>query len=115
MYPKCFPYWIIEDEKIQNIKVKEITYSSRGFLLPCCWCDKTYETDDLTKFNLFDESLRLANNQSVDEILSSSIWQDFFNNLYKNDTEKLPNICKKKCATLPTWGSDELQRLSSQS
>ncbi len=112
MFPKCFPYWVIEDKQVQNKKIKEITYSSRGFLLPCCWCDKTNEKDNLTNFGLFDNTLKLSNVASVNDVLNSPIWRGFFNHLEAADISKLPNICKQKCAALPTWGKDELQRLS---
>ena len=45
MFPNCFPYWIIDNKKIENTKwrpygpapgVQDMVYSSRGFLLPCC-------------------------------------------------------------------------------
>ena len=105
MFPKCFPYWIIDDVTVKNTKIKEITYSSRGYLLPCCWCDKTNEYENLKKTRIFDESLKLSNVKSVEEVLNSEIWKTFFKNLEQNnDLENIPNICKIKCSELPSWG-----------
>lgn len=106
MFPKCFPYWIINGKEIKNKKIKEITYSSKGYLLPCCWCDKSYEEANISQYGLFDDSLKLTNNQNVEEVIYSDIWKSFFNMLEK-DGEK-PNICKIKCSKLPTWGENEV-------
>jgi hypothetical protein len=54
MFPKCFPYWNIDNKIVKNTKIKEITYSSRGFLLPCCWCDKAIDEKQLSQYGLWD-------------------------------------------------------------
>ena len=123
MFPKCFPYWKIYDKKlfndfgepvnyISNVKgPKEITYSSRGFLLPCCWCDKAIHEEQLSQYGLFNEELKLENNDSVEDVLTSDIWRSFFKMLEDSDSIK-PDTCIEKCSKLPTWGEDELRRLS---
>lgn len=103
IYPKCFPDWEVDNKPIINYKIKEITYSSRGFLLPCCWCDKTREYEELKKIGLFHESLKLSNVKDVEEVLHSEIWKTFFKNLEQNDLQNIPTVCKTRCSELPSW------------
>lgn len=111
MHPKCFTHWTVDGKTIPNTKLKELTYSSTGFLLPCCWCDKTTEKQNLEKYGLFDESIRLSNVGRVEEVLNSEIWKKFFVILETGDQSKVPRICINKCSKLPTWGEDELRKL----
>lgn len=85
------------------IKVKEgasetmgIAYASSGYLLPCCWLDsKTFE-HELKAKGLLNENLKLANNSSVEDIISSDEWTNFIKELYTNPDNALTK-CKIKC------------------
>lgn len=73
-----------------------IAYTADGYLLPCCWCDSLYARSDIEKLNLFDEKLKLQNAKSIEEILYSDTWKNFFNIITSN-INNAPICCKKKC------------------
>jgi len=102
MYPRCHPYWVDGNKKIENRKIKGVAYVSTGHLLPCCWCDG----DDIEvisqyfKFGLFDEDLKVENNDSLINILLSPEWIDFHKSLLE-DPDNAPRPCKKHCSKMP--------------
>jgi len=70
-------------------------FSITGFLLPCCWIDHPdiigeYESLTQDKFNL-------SNVNSIDSIIESDEWQDFFDILI-NRPEEAPQTCKNYCS-----------------
>ena len=103
MYPKCHPYWVIGDKKIKNTDVRGIAYVSTGHLLPCCWCD--FERADVVnqyaEFGLFNEDLKVENNESTLDILMSPEWRSFHKMLLE-EPEKAPLPCKKYCSFVQT-------------
>ena len=103
MYPKCHPYWVIDDKKIKNTDVSGIAYVSTGHLLPCCWCD--FERADVVnqyaEYGLFNEDLKVENNESTLDILMSPEWKSFHKMLLE-EPEKAPLPCKKYCSFVQT-------------
>lgn len=75
---------------------KEFGHSAKGFLLPCCWCDKITTEDDPLLHNLYNENLHLDNNTNIDEILFSDEWHEFLDAI--KDYKTAPNVCKKYCS-----------------
>lgn len=88
--PKC----IILKEGAEELQ--GIAYTSNGYLLPCCWLDsKTYESELKAK-GLLNEHLKLSNNNSVEDIISSEEWVKFIAELHSNPNNALTK-CKEKC------------------
>ena len=107
-------------------KGKDVGYSSLGWLMPCCWVDPRnmidlaetrtdsdedgrhegleLATKDLKKCklyaNMFKEELKLSNVESVEEIVLSTEWHEFFEALL-HDTEKVPERCHSYCGVNP--------------
>jgi hypothetical protein len=69
-----------------------IAYNNRGFLLPCCFADGYQPNNEFSEF--YDETLNLENS-TVEEILTSDVWVDFFYNIMNG--EPLYSTCKKIC------------------
>ena len=69
-----------------------IAYNNRGFLLPCCWADGIQPDNGFLKF--YEESLNLENS-TVEEIITSEVWVDFFYNIM-NEID-VPLTCRKMC------------------
>ena len=88
--PKCI---IIKEGAKETMG---IAYTSNGYLLPCCWLDsKAYEAELKSK-GLLNDNLKLANNNSVEDIISSEEWVKFIDELYSNPDNTLTK-CKLKC------------------
>ena len=68
LYPKCLG------------SVPEYGYTSRGYLLPCCFLD-THDLFDTDAAVLVKEKFEFSKVESVDEILESPEWTEFYNNL----------------------------------
>ena len=77
---------------------KPWSFTSKGFLLPCCWCDKrapkVEKAEGWDKFQSPD--LHIDNVESVEEIISSKVWQEFWRFL-EEEPENAPMTCKKYC------------------
>ena len=76
---------------------KQITLSATGWVLPCCWCDNS--TKDLNQYKalgFLDSDLKLENVNSLDEILTSDRWTNFYSLLDEN-AESAPRVCKSFC------------------
>jgi len=76
---------------------KQITLSATGWVLPCCWCDNS--TEDLNEFKalgFLDSDLKLENANSLNEILTSDCWTNFYSLLDK-DIKSAPKVCKSFC------------------
>ena len=88
VYPKC-------------LDKKEFTYSATGFIFPCCWYDdalmkikiKSLSEDPLLKA-LNQEHLKVENNNTIEDVVYSKEWINFFEELKTNP----PNLCKKRCS-----------------
>ena len=100
MFPKCFPYWIVDGKKILNKAPyrQGVAYSIYGFLLPCCWCDQHDQLPDFKKLGFLDDNLRVDNN-NIEDIVLSDTWKKFRKQL--SDNEDVPWICQYKCKEYP--------------
>jgi hypothetical protein len=73
--------------------------SSDGFVLPCCFCDKygrPIDDHDPIWNGLFDEELKIENNNSINDILYSDQWKRFYGAL-SSGPESSPMICQRTC------------------
>ena len=66
-----------------------------GYILPCCWCDKPRYHKEFE--NLMQEHLKITNVNSVESIIHSKEWQDFYDTLI-NRPEEAPSLCHKFCS-----------------
>jgi len=82
-------------------------YSAQGYLLPCCWCDPRenrtvngkvdLETEEI-KSIFWKEHLKLTNVDSINEILRSKEWRNFYDTLVDDPNNAL-EVCKRYCKT----------------
>lgn len=88
MNPKCVdkksPQW------------KEYGHSAKGFLMPCCWCDRISTENDPLLHDLYKEHLHLDNVETIDEIIFSEEWQKFLDAM--KDYRTAPEVCKYYCS-----------------
>lgn len=70
---------------------RDLSFANTGHILPCCWLNDSYEEPGIKE--LFSERLHIDNN-TVEDIINSKEWIDFFNNLKSN----APAICRKFCS-----------------
>jgi|TARA_B100001094_G_scaffold329155_1_gene391265 hypothetical protein len=66
-----------------------------GYLLPCCWVDHPTRIGQfkiLTK-----DKFKLSNVDSIESIIESEEWQEFFDVLI-NKPEEAPETCKHYCS-----------------
>ena len=99
LYPKCHPYWEIDGNIVQNNQIRALSYTSQGYLLPCCWCDTADQTclKQIQMYGFYEPDLKVSNVNSVEEdILKSPEWYHFHETLRTNPIAA-PDICKKKC------------------
>jgi len=95
--PGCLSFYYDEaGNRGTKIVTQVIAYTADGYLLPCCWCDSVYSKSDITKLGMHDESLKVKNNESIDSILTSSIWQKFIK-IISTDPINSPNCCHDRC------------------
>ena len=85
--PKCHPDY----ENGQS----QFGYSAQGYLLPCCWCDQGAPEFEKLK----TEDLAVANNDSIQDIITSDAWIEFGNSLVASNGENAPEMCWKYCAS----------------
>lgn len=95
LLPKCFPGFPGKGKQ-------QFGYSSKGYLLPCCWCDQNDPAFD----SLLTEDLAVANNSSIEDILASDAWQEFGKSLVQNYGANAPGTCWKYC----TEGKGQVKR-----
>ena len=85
--PKCM------DKKVDQSK--DYGHSAKGFLVPCCWCDRIIEEDDILLHNLYKDHLHLDNVDTIDEIIFSDEWQEFLEAM--KDYKTAPKVCQQYC------------------
>jgi hypothetical protein len=71
-------------------------YSARGYIVPCCWVDGDFAFE-----HFYEESLYIDNNESVEDILNSKTWQEFYHML-ENEPELAPRTCRRQCTQVKT-------------
>ena len=81
-------------------KEQVLGFSSKGFILPCCYYDNEYslkyDAPELVK-----DKLNLCNVNSIEEIFNSEEWQIFLKNL-EDRSENLPYPCHYYCSDTST-------------
>ena len=89
-----------EPQCLSPIEPKGFGTSADGYLLPCCWCDHRGLGKEPHKHSLllalYDEELKLENNDSINDILLSDQWQNFCEAL-KSGPKSAPNNCLFYC------------------
>jgi hypothetical protein len=73
--------------------------TANGYLTPCCFCD-TYGRD-ISNYDplwnaLFDEELKLENNDSINDIILSDQWKRFFMAIAAGPN-MAPKLCQRIC------------------
>lgn len=92
-----------EDKKVFEPKClktkRELAWNNKGRVLPCCWLNTRYRT----KYNepiiktLFNDSLDMDNNDTVEDVINSKEWTEFFN-ILKTPTAEKPKKCLEMCS-----------------
>ena len=72
---------------------KEIAYTATGYLLPCCWCDNPVGWQELQIKRLRQEHLKVKNNDTINDIVESDEWLDFFEELKTNPAKTCQRFC----------------------
>ena len=72
---------------------KEIAYTATGYLLPCCWLDNPVGWVESQIKRLRQEHLKVKNNDTIEDIITSDEWFDFFEELKRNPSR----TCKRFC------------------
>ena len=81
---------------------RSMSYTNEGNIMPCCWTN-TVNYQDNPEFSnealikLTKKKLHIDNNKSVDDILNSDEWKDFWD-LLKNNPQNAPDRCKQMCS-----------------
>ena len=97
------------NQKIQNFQPKcikpntdavgrDIAVSATGFILPCCWLDRPDSEIDEKAATLFNDKLHIDNNESIEDILMSDTWLEFYDML-EHQPNEAPKHCHKKCSS----------------
>lgn len=87
-FPKCL-----------NRKKSQLGHIASGKLTPCCF----YVDDDIDQIpELVQEKFNLDRVSSIEEILYSDEWQDFFRKVESHDVDNLPEVCKHRCGKGPS-------------
>ena len=71
-------------------------YVNTGHILPCCWVDGLFARKEPEIEALFADHLKVENNNSLEDILFSKEWIEFYD-LILNHPEKAPKECYKYC------------------
>lgn len=84
--PKCF-------------NTMPLSFSTHGHFLPCCYLKErdVNKGGALSQFNLTRDELKLKNCNSVDDILLSDEWIEFYNFITSCKWEDAPTPCKNHC------------------
>jgi len=93
--PKCIEKL---EKKSGSLDRKGLGQSATGYLLPCCWKDPAIlsiqEIQDIKE--LFQDHLKIENVDTIEEIIFSDEWINFFKVLI-SDPENAPASCKRYC------------------
>ena len=71
-----------------------MAWSNKGRVLPCCWLNTGYNKPIIK--DLFNDSLHMDNNDTVEDIINSKEWIEFFNIIKRPTTDK-PKQCLAMC------------------
>ena len=92
------PYYYDETGKQEytNDEMRGIAYTADGYLLPCCLCDEIKHRKDFVDLGFYNESLKLSNNGSVDDILHSDNLIKFIDTIMHHP-QNATRCCKINC------------------
>jgi hypothetical protein len=81
--PQCMPFNIEDGVAIPvDKKLKGLAFVQGGHFMPCVWCNQKKYRDVLHKhYGLCDNELKITNNTTVKDILSSKQWKQFVDDL----------------------------------
>jgi len=73
-----------------------VAYVNTGHLSPCCWIDgyDIQTSEDYRQF--FTEEMKVKNNDSIQKILDTKVWVDFYQMLRDRPLEA-PKVCWQYC------------------
>lgn len=74
---------------------REFGHTAQGWLLPCCWMERGQTPIDSIHETLFEEDIKLSNVNSINDILNSNQWQNFYKSLQSYETAC--TRCQSKC------------------
>ena len=77
---------------------KPAAYTADGYMLPCCWLDKPGQEVDEKVKTLFDSSLHIDNNETIENIINAEPWQKFMSELTEKPELSSP-ICFQFCSS----------------
>ena len=77
IHPECWPFTLNGEPKRPEIG---LAFTAGGHVLPCCYLDKPHNYKNNVK-NLWDEELKIENNESIEDIVRSPQWKKFHKNL----------------------------------
>jgi hypothetical protein len=86
-------------------KAEGMAHTCSGHLIPCCYLDYVNNIDPAYRELLKDE-LKLSNNDSVEDILTSDEWLNFGRAVLKGlrqGIEYAPRSCQRKCGPKDNW------------
>lgn len=103
IYPRCHPYDYTKPKppKSEWIRPKPPTYSTRGWFVPCCWCDMP-DMKEFEQFGILDEELKVENVKNLKQVFLSKQWIKF-HKMLTEDQENAPSCCKERCSVKNTW------------
>jgi len=75
-----------------------IHYSGDGYIAPCCWIAMLNDNkrDEYPTHLLFQEKMKLENNDTIEDIIESAAWKILFD-FIDEKSDKVPLSCKKTC------------------
>ena len=86
------------DTKIEPMCIKgnmNLAITNRGEVIPCCRCDTNENMSDPEFRKMIDRS-RIADHGSIDDIIESDVWKQFYDQLKEN---RGPKACWDTCRT----------------
>ena len=77
--------------------VEPYGHHQTGHIMPCCYvCVNQPEKDFPDIAHMYADHLKIENNDSIDDIINSTEWQEHYEKLRSPDAE-WPKICEKFC------------------
>lgn len=89
--PQCVHGLRMDNDK-ENLPLT--AYTNNGYLLPCCLIEGVEFHPVFSNF--LDPTLKVENNDSIDDIITSDTWVEFFYNIINK--KDVPKICLMKCS-----------------
>lgn len=90
-----------------------MAHTCSGHLIPCCHLDYISNYDPAYRELLKDE-LKISNNDSVEDILTSDEWLNFGRAVFRGLNEGIeyaPTSCQRKCGPKDGWDPNHVDKL----